>query len=491
MSTQDHVFRRRLLFLLSFLLLLILLIMSLNNQSSVKPVEEKVYDTSPPSSIPAERLLSIPLLSAGATAPGSQVDYLFDQQAETHWLLARGNGPGECLEINFLPQNMPFLGGIRVIPAIADTLATIKKIALYVNHELTAIKEGDFNFPVGQKVFALRLCIESTTADEEYSYMEDDHLIKIHTLPTGEQTGLQSILFFNKQGQAYFPLPPKYISAKVLPSSNLNPISAFHAGQLFDGNPNSAWIEGDAASPSGSFLNIQLAEAIQPSFLALWNGFQLSDQHYQNNSRAAGITLQMDNAPSFSFECRDQTGGQVIRLPSNLKLRSFSLHIDRTYRGTRYPETALSELFFMDGPQAIVLKTDWPQRIQQEVSAEIQQTPLRLYLNRAITNRIEHSSGDFHHRKKLYIAADGHFYAQIERNELSQKHITKYSISGHWELQDASETNVRLRLFGKVEQTDFATNATPTFKEELFNEVIDIQMDRIDGGETLGIFYLR
>ena len=491
MSTQDRVFRRRLLFLLSFLLLLILLIMSLNNQSSVPPVEEKIYDTSPPSSIPTERLLSIPLLSIGATAPSSQVNHLFDQRSDTYWLLSRGNGPGECLEINFLPQNMPFLGGIRVIPAIADTLATVNKIALYVNHELTAIKEGDFNFPIDQKVFTLRLCIESTTADEEYSYMEDDHLIKIHTLPTGEQTGLQSILFFNKQGQAYFPLPPKYIPANIQPSSTLNPISAFHVGQLFDGNPGSAWIEGDAALTAGSFLNIQLAEAIQPSSLAIWNGFQLSDKHYQNNSRAANITLQAKGAPSFSFECRDQTGGQVIRLPSNLKLLSFSLQINNTYRGTHYPETALSELFFMDGPQSIVLKTDWSQRIQQEVSPEIQQTPLRIFLNRPITNRIEHSSGEFYHRKKLYIAADGSFYAQIEKIELNQKHITQYDLSGHWELQEADEETVRLRLFGKIEQTDFAANTTPTFQEDLFNEVVDIQMDRVNGGKMLGRFYLR
>lgn len=476
---------------MSFLLLIILLYLSLNNQPGPAPVTEEVYDTSPPSGIPADRLLSLPLLSTHATAPDSRVDYLFDQSPETCWLLTRGSGPGECLEINFLPETMPFLSGIRILPAVADTLVTVRKMALYVNNELAQVKEGVFNFPIGQKVFVLRICIESTDADEEYSYREDNQLIRIHTLPSGVQTGLESILFFDQEGEAYYPLPPKYISANVLPSSNLNPVSAFHAGQLFDGDPGSAWIEGETAAPGGSFLRIDLAEIIQPSFLALWNGFQLSDRHYRYNSRVAAMTILADDAPDFSFECRDQTGGQLIPLPGNQQLSSFTLRIDRTYRGDRYAEAALSELFFLDGAQPILLKTDWPERTQRQIVESSQQSPLRLYLNHSVTNRIEHSSGAYYRRKNLYIADDSRFYAKIEQNESNRNSVTQYDISGYWELQEATEDHCRLRLFGRSERVDFDANTTPDFQEDLFNEVITLQVDRIDGGEMLGRFYRR
>jgi hypothetical protein len=476
---------------MSFLLLIILLYLSLKNQSGPEPVAEEIYDTSPPSGVPVDRLLSIPLLSTHATAPDSRVEYLFDQKPETCWLLARGSGPGECLEINFLPETMPFLSGIRILPATADTLAAVRKIALYVNNELAQVREGAFNFPLGQKVFALRLCIESTDADEEYSYREDNQLIHIHTLPSGAQTGLESILFFDQDGEAYYPLPPRYIPANVAPSSNLNPVSAFHAGQLFDGDPGSAWIEGESATSAGSFLRIDLAEIIQPSFIALWNGFQLSDQHFQHNSRVAAMTIQADNAPDFSFECRDQTGGQLIPLPGNQQLSSFTLRIDRTYRGDRYAEAALSELFFLDGAQPILLQTDWPQRTQRQIVESTAPSPLRLYLNRPVANRIEHSSGAYYRRKNLYIAGDGRFYAQIEQNEPNRQSVTRYDISGHWELQEALEDRCRLRLFGRSERIDFNANTTPDFQEDLFNEVITLQTDRIDGGEILGRFYRR
>ena len=222
-----------------------------------------------------------------------------------------------------------------------------------------------------------------------------------------------------------------------------------------------------------------------------FESFQTTEQHFQNNGRAARITLRNNDSPIFSFDARDQVGGQLFALPSNLKLQSFSVHIDHSFRGVRYPEVALSEFFFMDGPQSIVLKTDWSERIQKETADEIQQTPLRLYLNRPIINRIQHSSGTFYYHKKLYISKNGHFYAQVEKNERNKNRTIQHQISGHWELQDYDENRARLRFFGRSEQTDFSSNTTPTFQEDLFNEVIDIQLNRINGGELLGTFYLR
>lgn len=475
---------------MSIALLLVLLYASLRRQPN--PVQSNSSPTDAPAlpDLPADRVLPLPLISADATAPDSRIGHLFDQDPATLWLLSRGSGPGSCLELHFLPQDMPFLSGIRAVPAAGDSLTGITKMALYVNNELTQVKEGDFDFPIGQKVFALRLCIEETGGDQVQNYAANDELISIRTMPQDQQTALQSLLFFDREGLAYYPLPPRFVAANVTPSSNLNPVSAFHAGRLFDGRPAGAWIEGEAAT-SVSTIRVRLAEAVQPSALVLWNGYQLSDIHYQNNSRVAALTLHAGNQPPLELECRDQSGAQILDLPSNLRLEDFSLEIDQKYPGSRYPETAISELCFLEGARSVILQTNWPRTVRGELELKTDQSPLYFYLDRSVSNRIEHRAGDYLRQQQLCIRSDGSFYARQEQNQARENTRTQYEISGHWGLREARAEYTRIQLFGKLVRVRFGANSTPIFEETLFEEEIEFLPDRIVGGERLGTFYLR
>ncbi len=476
---------KRWIFFISLFLLLTIILWNASRPKTI-PVEE----LKPLSGeISEAQLLPIPLISATASSPGNQWARLFEQENDSIWLFPKGRGPGECIEINFLQERMPYLSRLQIIPAQGDSLAELRQISVSVNGETTILQNNDFEFLLEQKVYALRICIESTKADVNRNFTESEQNIRIRYLFPEEQVGLRSIRFYDQNDRKYHPVPPRYINARAQPSSNLNPMTAYHAGQLFDGKTNSAWIEGEESKHSGGYLQIQLAESIEPDHLALWNGHQLSEMHYAERTRPARLLLTGPGLTPLTLICRDQMDDQLISLPKGTSIKDFSLEIDSVYIGSKHYEAAISELVFLQESQPLVLQTNWSRIIQEEVQSEIDQSPLNLYLNRPIKNQVGHTEGVSFTKKQLYFAADGSFYIHIERRQMASNHLTQLDVEGYWEIQTANAEMAVLRLFGESALTNFAADSTPVRENTPFNELIEVWPDRIEGGEKLGRFY--
>ena len=454
------------------------------------PIPKAPIVTDIPETNELERPLPIPLFFASNPLSRDQLQFVFDGNQESSWLLPPGAGAGECLEIHFLQQQMPYIREMQIIPARGDSLSDIKQISVSVNNTSPlVISSGDFSFSLKQRVFSLRICLESIQEEIQRSFTENNEKVTILQMPPDRRCGIREILFLDEENNYYQALLPKQVQAVVEPSSNLNPLTSFHSGHLFDGQPATAWLEGKEDQNEPGKLHFQLEQSISPTYLVLWNGYQLSEVHYQEYSRLAAFTLISERLSIFSAFCRDQYGSQLIDFPNGIQLKDFTLQLDSLYQGSQYPNNALSELLFFEGEQPILLKTNWPERIRREKAVQVENTPLQAWIDQQVINFLEDPAGNSFIRKTICIAGDGSFYVRITRDQLLPEHRTQYEASGHWELQETSSELALLRLSGRSNRTDFARDSIPIALESSFNQLIEVHDNRLESSETLGRFF--
>ncbi|MFN5911136.1 MAG: NADase-type glycan-binding domain-containing protein, partial [Bacteroidota bacterium] len=100
-----------------------------------------------------------------------------------------------------------------------------------------------------------------------------------------------------------------YVSSCLAAQGN----SSYKAKNLFDWDPQTAWVEGKSDYGIGEYFEVDLI--LGGSGISIFNGYQKSYDAWKNNSRVKKIKVYADGQPVCYVELKDLMGYQTFSLP--------------------------------------------------------------------------------------------------------------------------------------------------------------------------------
>ncbi len=120
--------------------------------------------------------------------------------------------------------------------------------------------------------------------------------------------------------------------------------NSYLQSNLLDGNPATAWVEGQSGDGIDAFLTLEFAGSKTVSELQLTNGYAKSESIFAKNNRVRDIEVTSSTGQRLSAELADHGRWQTVPLPGFSNVDWIQIRILSVYRGTKYRDTALSEL---------------------------------------------------------------------------------------------------------------------------------------------------
>jgi hypothetical protein len=248
---------------------------------------------------------------------------------------------------------------------------------------------------------------------------------------------------FLRRGERLPVRPPRRVPGKVIATSTLAPIDAYHPSYLFDGRLDFGWVEGAKGPGVGECVEIELERPVEVTAVELWNGYQRSADHFRKNARARKVSVGADRKVLKSFPVKDAMGAQKLVLPAPVASSRWCLRIDEAFPGTHYQDLVISELRFWDaaGPFTVAA----PDAAQREVAlrAEIAGGPLPALLDRSWVSVCKWQSD---HRLKL---RGNHTFAWFEMTEQGDGTVISEVFDGVWVPVQAGGPWAEARLYGR------------------------------------------
>lgn len=113
---------------------------------------------------------------------------------------------------------------------------------------------------------------------------------------------------------------------------------------VLDGDSSTAWIEGAAGHGFGETITLELEEKCLVSGFTIRSGFQKSSSLYEKNSRPSSVAVTFSDGSSETIAIDDINGTQTIYLASPKETKTVDITIKNVYPGSKYKDTAISEL---------------------------------------------------------------------------------------------------------------------------------------------------
>lgn len=137
--------------------------------------------------------------------------------------------------------------------------------------------------------------------------------------------------------------------SKLCVSSVLKPQKGNEYGpeNMFDGDPKTAWVEGADGDGIGEAIVIRFGEPEDVTTIEILNGYNKSGDIFKKNNRISSVIVKASNGYSAVAELADNGEAQTIDL-SNQEIsgvRWISIEILTVYPGSKYTDTAISELW--------------------------------------------------------------------------------------------------------------------------------------------------
>lgn len=134
--------------------------------------------------------------------------------------------------------------------------------------------------------------------------------------------------------------------ASVCVSSILAPQSGnrYQADNLFDNRRNTAWVEGVSGNGIGEYLSIEFDTPQTVRHLELINGYTKSNPTFMKNSRINELIITASNGKTLKVKLKDVQRWQQIPMEGFEQVEWIQLRIGSAYPGTKYEDTALTEL---------------------------------------------------------------------------------------------------------------------------------------------------
>ena len=116
------------------------------------------------------------------------------------------------------------------------------------------------------------------------------------------------------------------------------------ADRLIDGDISTAWVEGMSGQGIRESVSIQFDDEYLINGIKINAGYQKNDELYNKNSRPAKIGIAFSDGTYEVHELDDVNSVQDIVFQKPIYSKSISLIIEDVYSGTKYEDTAISEI---------------------------------------------------------------------------------------------------------------------------------------------------
>lgn len=116
--------------------------------------------------------------------------------------------------------------------------------------------------------------------------------------------------------------------------------------RAIDGDLATAWVEGVDGPGEHEAIVCRFNDAYQVSGFHINAGYQKNQDIYSKNSRPAQIQVTDDEGQKYLYDLQDLNGVQTIEFTAPLKTNSITIEIISVYYGTKYEDTAISEISF-------------------------------------------------------------------------------------------------------------------------------------------------
>ena len=113
---------------------------------------------------------------------------------------------------------------------------------------------------------------------------------------------------------------------------------------MFDGQLDTAWVEGVDGVGVGELLTIAFDEERLVSGISLLNGYHKSNDLFAKNGRITEIDLDTSDGQQLDAQIADNAGEQVLLFDRPVRLKWLSIRIANAVAGTKYTDTAISEM---------------------------------------------------------------------------------------------------------------------------------------------------
>ena len=132
---------------------------------------------------------------------------------------------------------------------------------------------------------------------------------------------------------------------QICASSHLDSQSgnSYSAGNLFDAEMKTAWVEGVKGLGVGEKLLLKLDEPKTVSALEFVNGYNKSKSTFTKNSRVSDLDILTSTGTNFRLQLKDKMGWQRFNLATPEKIEWIQVTIGNAKKGSKYLDTALSE----------------------------------------------------------------------------------------------------------------------------------------------------
>ncbi len=135
----------------------------------------------------------------------------------------------------------------------------------------------------------------------------------------------------------------RYCVSSVLPQQyGFN----YRPKNLFDGKYDTAWVPdtGKAVDGVGETLIIDFAPGVTFKGIELLNGYHKNESIFMKNNRVAQIEITLPIGAPQVFDIADGSDPMSFTLPKSLNVPWVKVRIVGVHRGTKYRDTAISEL---------------------------------------------------------------------------------------------------------------------------------------------------
>jgi hypothetical protein len=135
-------------------------------------------------------------------------------------------------------------------------------------------------------------------------------------------------------------------SLRICASSVLDPQygNRYGPGNLSDGNLSTAWVEGVAGTGAGQKVLLAFDRPRRLAGFEFVNGYAKNRDIYRKNARLKTVILRLSDGSSQSLSLPDEMRANRFTFSSPLEATWLELEIGSVFAGSKYADTALSEL---------------------------------------------------------------------------------------------------------------------------------------------------
>lgn len=129
-------------------------------------------------------------------------------------------------------------------------------------------------------------------------------------------------------------------------TSVLKPIgkNRYDPSNMFDGDPATAWVEAEEGDGLGETIMMDFGRDRSLAGFELSNGYDKDQRTWSNNSRIRQLEIATADGQTFMLDLPDQRGSNRFDFQPALRTSSLKMTIRAVYPGSRFKDTAISEL---------------------------------------------------------------------------------------------------------------------------------------------------